>query len=37
MNLKTLDRKANKILKDAKKLTPEQKRIRNEIRKECGK
>ena len=37
MNLKALDKKAEKILKSAKKLNPEQKRIREEIKKECGK
>jgi hypothetical protein len=36
MKLRTLDKKASKIMKNAKKLTPFQRKARSEIRKECG-
>ena len=36
MKSKSLDKKANKILKDSKKLTPFQRKIRADIKKEQG-
>lgn len=36
MKLRTLEKKAERILREAKRATPEQKRIRKEIKKETG-